>query len=237
MNIFHRINYWLRRIFTYSNPVLFCLFVICIILYGSCGPSHIKWSYLDEKKILKDSRAAFAKQVFNKAYLSKSEEFLKISRFLVRNADSILYYNQTPEYIIQKNGDTTRSLMRCDHSRMFGLNDKYFLLCKWPPYLADSMEYYLSFLKSNSIALFNLSSTTENHFLINKSEGNIFFILNIEKDDPFNPNFYLTHYIGYNWRMYEPNAEIHDINDQLCKDTLIGDRLIYTITVSPYAGI
>ncbi|MEP6796486.1 MAG: hypothetical protein ABJB16_19315, partial [Saprospiraceae bacterium] len=101
----------------------------------------------------------------------------------------------------------------------------------------DSIEYYISFLKSNSISLFNLSNTKENHFSINKSEGNIFFILNIEKDDPFNPNFYLTHYIGYNWRMYEPKFEIDNINDILCKDTTIGYQLIYTITVSPYAGI
>ncbi|MGB3079570.1 MAG: hypothetical protein WBB31_10875 [Saprospiraceae bacterium] len=193
---------------------------------------------LDENKILKDSRAAFKREVFKKEIIAKSDEIHNMCIFLTRNADSLLFYNVKVNYVETKNnGVISRQPMKKDDFYRFSINKENFISYSGPKNLRDSIQYYLDKINPELILFFEVHSIKNNHNSFNNEQGNVDMYFNVEKKDPLNPNYYLSHYITYNQINVGQVLEIDNIRSNLKRDTVLSDRLIYSIEVSPYAGL
>ena len=191
---------------------------------------------LNEKEIIKESKAAFKKQKFREEPFLKADAISKYSDFLLRNCDTLFAYHQQEDYKeIQISaggfGSFKKEPLECF---TFLTNNLEFMNYFVPAFLMDSINYYTSEIGKNIIPSFTFCPRRD---VIIKTDSIDNVILNLKyvKDDPLNPNYYLRHFIYIN-NHEKVSTDIQSIYEILQKDTILKGDLKYAIRVIPYTG-
>lgn len=176
---------------------------------------------LDECKILTESRKAFANHNFESQIISKLKLFDDFSSFLLNNADSLIYSNQSDSSrtFIMQNGQFHGFKIN-DDCFTFILSNDIFLEFYTPTSKIDSLKYFINSIGTSILSSFQLC-TNKDYDSVNKNLGNIRFNLTAKEEIPINPNYYLRLYLSCNKIEGSPVLKITNINKSLQKDTLL----------------
>ncbi len=192
---------------------------------------------LDEGKILTESRKAFANHNFESQIISKLKLFDDFSLFLLNNADSLVYGNQSDSLntFNMQNGQF-HGFKKNDDCFTFILSNDIFLEFYTPTSKIDSLKYFINSIGTSILSSFQLC-TNKDYNSVNKNLGNIRFNLTAKEEIPINPNYYLRLYLSCNKIEGSTVLKITNINESLQKDTLLSDQIKYIIRIDPYAGM
>ncbi|MBK9221007.1 MAG: hypothetical protein IPO16_02650 [Saprospiraceae bacterium] len=217
------------------KSILFTILIIIVILM-----LFIKFYFsldLDEDKIIKESNEAFKKQRYRIEVFEKSNKIYEFAKFLIRNSDSLIYYNQSDTFIDFKlTGGGSQFFNKKGECFSFITTNDKFIEYYIPKYLIDSFNHYITLIDSKFISRFELCTKIGSPS-IDRNFGTISFNLNCKPDDPLTSDYYLQHSVVYNYSSQPQSLVINKIEQTLQKDTLIVDGLRYMIRVLPYAGI
>lgn len=192
---------------------------------------------LNEHKILKETRKAYENAQFQKEPFLKKKEIQSLTEFLLRHVDEFKHYNRHAEYrrIQLTEGNWTAPYRNNDACFEMPMFHPTFIKEYIPPSLVDSLLFYSDKLKNDLIVGFSVCSKNYNEN-IDSTKGSVSFVINCEGKYEFNANYYLRHGITQNLKFKE-NKTLHSIYDfGLTKDTLLLDKLRYTISITPYSG-
>ncbi len=191
---------------------------------------------LDEEKIMKDSRKAFAHEEFQKEPFSKTQYFEEFTKFLIGNDELIINYNQGNESTWKLSNGQYMGFSKKITCFQFITGNEEFIKNFAPPSTVDTINYYLEKLGPGLVTRFNLC-TKKDSFSKDNSKGSIKYFLDDQKmEADINSNYYLEHFIYFN-RIETPVKEITSIMEYLQKDTTFIGELKYAIRIIPYAGI
>ncbi|MBE2209444.1 MAG: hypothetical protein IAE84_17790 [Saprospiraceae bacterium] len=199
--------------------------VIGLFLWVVSGIMH-----LDEEEILTESSKAYQKEEFCGQVFEKKEEIRAFLQFLDLYADTLVQFKRIQDSIDNEGG------VRADFpspQRYFIMEDDSILHATVPNYLIDKFLHYKYRLFPDLLTGIYLCSGQE---CGGSSFPTVRMVLKISKEDEFNPNYYLYHYLTSD-TVSKKIGSIQSIDGPcLRKDTLLLPGLNYVIEICPYSG-
>lgn len=184
----------------------------------------------------KNIEEKFREEKFGSDPFQNITELEKLTSFLLRNADTLVKYNQHEEdrEIQLTEGSWYGYYTKKGNCFSIATFREKFIKDYLPPSMIDSFYYYLEEIKPDFIEIINLCNR-KSKYSISQNTASISYKLNYKKKNIREGEYYLTHGLYQNTE-FKPNQRLKDEYDTLAKDTLIKDDLRYGIWVTPNIG-
>ena len=210
---------------------------LTLLLFFFCSQNwSCNFMELNEKEIIKESKASFKKQKFRNEPFLKADVISRYTDFLLKNCDTLLAYHQQEDYKEIQISEGSFAAIKKEPRECFTFltNNLEFMNYFVPAFLMDSINYYTSEIGKDMIPSFTFCPGRDVKIKTD-SIDNVILNLNYVKDEPLNPNYYLLHFIYIN-NHENVDTDIQSIYEILQKDTVLKDDLKYAIRVIPYTG-
>jgi hypothetical protein len=166
-------------------------FIVLLLVASLIGCINMD---LDEAQIIKDSRAAFAKETYREEVFVQAHNLNRMKNFLMRNVDTIIFYDKTKHYIsfdtIQKRN---RRYHRLGGEMCIPIWNDSFINQQIPAFLRDSLRYYSKQLDRKIISYIVITGDGSN---VGAKPNMVFGLSYKEANNAI--NYYVNHWVSFN---------------------------------------